>query len=109
MVSHKVVAEVSPRPLPSTSKGRVPGCATRFAENQPLEPRAAKEFARKQAAQSMTHHGIPDRAAISRLLGNGVLVERPGGLDSTLHFALDPLAEFLAAWERAEECSSDNE
>src|SRR5664280_2074981 len=45
MVSHKVVAEVSPRPLPSTSKGRVPGCATRFAENQPLEPRAAMDGA----------------------------------------------------------------
>src|SRR5271169_4860678 len=39
MVSNHVAAAVSPRPLPSTSKGRVPGCAARHAENQLLEPR----------------------------------------------------------------------
>ena len=54
MVSLKVVAEVSLRPLPSTSKGRVPGCAARFAENQPLEPRAAKEILEHTGAQDIS-------------------------------------------------------
>lgn len=41
MISNDVAAAASPRQLPSTSKGRVPGRAVRFAENQLLTLRTA--------------------------------------------------------------------
>lgn len=42
-----------------------------------------------------------------RLRMNGVLLERSGGLDSQLRFALDPVAEILAAAAHAEGCGAD--
>ena len=39
---------------------------------------------------------------------NGVLVEKQAGTQSRLRFALDPVAEFLAAAWYADECEIDN-
>jgi hypothetical protein len=69
-----------------------------------------KEFYRAQALAEMKSGGetITDACdPIERLKLNGVLIEKEGGLDVRLRFALDPIAEYLAAVAYFEDCGSD--
>jgi photosystem II stability/assembly factor-like uncharacterized protein len=69
-----------------------------------------KEFSRNYALAELVAAGETVTASCDptvRLRMNGVLLERSGGIDAQLRFALDPIAEFLAAAAHAEECGAD--
>jgi len=68
-----------------------------------------KEFSRTAAVSALKAVEEPVTNTydpIERLKLNGVLIEKQGGLDCRLRFALDPIAEFLAAAAYAEELGS---
>ena len=66
-----------------------------------------KEFSR--ASVSLGGSGIKESDAIERLKLNGVLIEKEGGLHTNLRFALDSIAQFLAAARYADECRPEAE
>ncbi|MBZ5615886.1 MAG: hypothetical protein LAO23_17910 [Acidobacteriia bacterium] len=71
-----------------------------------------KEFSRNDAIAELKAAGEVVSASSDptvRLRMNGVLLEKPEGIDTRLRFALDPVAEFLAAAAYAEECGSDTD
>jgi len=76
-----------------------------------LEPNfIPKEFSRAQALAALKAAGesaTETSDPIERLKLNNVLIEKEGGFDIRLRFALDPIAEFLAAAEYQEQCGSD--
>jgi len=65
-----------------------------------------KEFSRSDAIEEI---GEPEHNSdpVRRLVLNTVLIEKQGGRESRLRFALDPVAEFLAAVWYGERCGSD--
>src|SRR5688500_11010334 len=67
--------------------------------------RAAALTAMHTIGESVTSNCDP----IERLKGNGILIEKEGGPHTQLRFALDPIAEFLAAAAYNEDCSTDQE
>jgi photosystem II stability/assembly factor-like uncharacterized protein len=71
-----------------------------------------KEFTRSQALATL--QAIGESVAVNcdpirRLVLNGVLIEKAGGMNVRLRFALDPVAEFLAAVSYGEGCAFDDE
>jgi hypothetical protein len=51
----------------------------------------------------------PDGATIQKLVESGVLAQRSAGAESILRFALDPVAEYLAAFALAREAGASEE
>ena len=71
-----------------------------------------KEFTRDAAVDALAAAGETVTSGcdpIERLRLNGIMVERQGGLYVQLRFALDPVAEFLAAAAHGEECGQDTD
>jgi hypothetical protein len=71
-----------------------------------------KEFNRSEAVAALLAVSEPVTAGcdpIKRLALNGVLIEKPGGLNVRLRFAFDPIAEILAAVAHGEDCGRDLE
>ena len=69
-----------------------------------------KGFLRSEAVAKLEMAGEPVNMSVDpiiRLQMNGVLLEKVGGIDIHLRFALDPIAEFLAAALFAEDCGAD--
>jgi photosystem II stability/assembly factor-like uncharacterized protein len=70
------------------------------------------EFTRDAARAELLKAGetvTPGCDPVERLKLNGVLVEKQGGLNVRLRFALDPIAEFLAAAAWGEECGNEKD
>jgi photosystem II stability/assembly factor-like uncharacterized protein len=71
-----------------------------------------REFRKEEATAALKSVGEVVSVSCDptvRLRMNGVLVEKSGGLGTQLRFALDQIAEFLAAAQYAEECAADAE
>jgi hypothetical protein len=69
-----------------------------------------REFPASRARAALTASGCPGPAGtdpIRRLIDNGVLLERTSGPETTVRFALDPIAEYVAAYGLARSCGSD--
>lgn len=69
-----------------------------------------KEFSSEAARAALKAAGeevLPSCDPLARLRMNGVLVEKPYDIDTRFRFALDPVAEFLAAAAYAEQCGPD--
>ena len=69
-----------------------------------------KEFTREQATECIraTVHALPQQIdALQRLAGNGVLMFKWVGATGVYRFALDPVAEFLAAEAYFDGCESN--
>jgi hypothetical protein len=67
-----------------------------------------KEFSRSEATEEI---GEPEYNSdpLQRLVLNTVLIEKQGGRENRFRFALDPVAEFLAAVWYGERCGFDRE
>ena len=71
---------------------------------------APREFSRKFAERVLREDHPPDAGrpdALQRLLDNGVLAQTRAGTEEMFRFALDPVAEYLAAMNIAQECGLD--
>jgi photosystem II stability/assembly factor-like uncharacterized protein len=67
-----------------------------------------REFLRSRAIEALRRDDRPaGDAAIRRLVDNGVLLERTSGPEPAYRFALDPVAEFLAAYDAASRCGTE--
>lgn len=69
-----------------------------------------KEFSRDAALLALKDVGekLNDSCdPIARLILNGIIIKKPGGLATLLRFSLDPVAEFLAAAQYAAEAGAD--
>jgi hypothetical protein len=63
-----------------------------------------KEFTLKRARSVL---GSENSDAVQLFLANGVLTKRDVGSDAILRFALDPIAEYLAAFAHARSASGE--
>jgi photosystem II stability/assembly factor-like uncharacterized protein len=69
-----------------------------------------REFSRKFAEKVLREDHPPNEGrtdALQRLLDNGVLAQARAGTEEMFRFALDPVAEYLAAMNIAQECGLD--
>jgi hypothetical protein len=91
--------------LPNDLMQPIAAALARAALEKDFTPRELRKSRARRILQTFDTKGTD---CIHRLTVNGVIRETTVGLDSSLRFVLDPMAEFLAAWAFAEECG-DNE
>jgi hypothetical protein len=90
--------------LPNEQMQTAVSVLARLALEKDFVPKA---FRKSRAMQVLQPNRAEGADPIRRLIANNVIRETPVGLDTSLRFVLDPMAEFLAAWSFADECNQD--